>query len=132
VLNDYHSLSWLIKNVFSSISSHYSKHVSNLKDNRQMNILCLQQITARSAPLMMVIAMSLWVKRSAYIYDNVTLCQNCRVPGPNNLSVLRKEQKESQILHQERSFKNIVNTSDQNASSEFGNSRPLPITSEGP
>lgn len=39
-------------------------------------------------PLMVVITMLLWVKFTSHIYNNVTLCQQCRVPGANDLSIL--------------------------------------------
>lgn len=42
-------------------------------------------------PLMVVITMLLWVKFTSHIYNNVTLCQQCRVPGANDLSILCKK-----------------------------------------
>lgn len=42
-------------------------------------------------PLMVVITMLLGVKFTSHIYNNVTLCQQCRVPGANDLSILCKK-----------------------------------------
>lgn len=44
-------------------------------------------------PLMVVITMLLWVKFTSHIYNNVTLCQQCRVSGANDLSILCNNKK---------------------------------------
>lgn len=59
-------------------------------------------------PLMMVITMLLCVKFTSNVYDNVTLCQPCWVPGANDLSILWKKKikmtvtfKMSNIVHEQ-------------------------------
>lgn len=42
-------------------------------------------------PLMVIITMPLWVKFTSYIDNNIALCQLCRVPCANDLSILGKK-----------------------------------------